>query len=134
MEPEESDASGEDTLRVIIVDDNVDFADSLAAILRFNGHDVRATYGGIHALAMAATFRPHVGLLDIGMPGVNGYDLAKGLRKIPATKDMLLIAITGYGSTEHRHQSRQAGFDHHLVKTAELDVIDRLLLQHRSQG
>jgi len=127
---EAADAAAGST-RVLIVDDNVDFADSLAMLLRMHDYEVRTAYGGVAAVAAAVNFQPHVGLLDLSMPGMSGYDLAKSLRKMTLTQDMLLIAVTGFGSSEDRLRSRQAGFDHHLLKTAELHDIDRLLREHR---
>jgi signal transduction histidine kinase/DNA-binding response OmpR family regulator len=103
-------------LRVLLVDDNVDGADSLAALVRLAGHDTRVAHDGPGALAAAADFRPHVVVLDIGLPGLTGYEVARRLRDDPHLAGVSLVAVTGYGRDEDREQARQAGFDHHLVK------------------
>jgi PAS domain S-box-containing protein len=113
--------------RVLVVDDNVDAADSLAMILRLSGQEVRLAYDGPTALLTAQAFRPQVILLDIGMPGMDGYEVARRLREDPRLKPVLLVAMTGWGQEEDRRRSFLAGFDHHLVKPAEPDVLQRLL-------
>ena len=105
--------------RILIADDNVDFATSLEAILTPLGHDVRVVHDGIGAREVAARFVPHVALLDIGLPGCNGYELARTLRSSPATKHCRLVAITGFGQDADRRRSHEAGFDLHLVKPVE---------------
>ena len=114
--------------RILIADDNVDFAMSLEAILTPLGHDVRVAHDGVAAQDLAATFAPQIAFLDIGLPGCNGYDLARNLRRLPQTAHARLIAITGWGQEEDRRRSRDAGFDLHLVKPVEpsqlVDIID----------
>ena len=102
--------------RVLIVDDNRDFADSLAAVLRLAGNEVCVTYDGLEAVGAAGMWRPDVVLLDIGLPVLNGYDTARRIRDTLGKRNPLLIAITGWGQEEDRRRSRAAGFDHHLVK------------------
>jgi PAS domain S-box-containing protein len=113
--------------RVLVVDDNADAADSLAVLLRLLGHDVRVTHDGPRALAAAADGWPELVLLDIGMPGMDGYEVARRLRADPATAGAVLAALTGWGQEEDRRRSKEAGFDHHLVKPADLDMLQRLL-------
>jgi PAS domain S-box-containing protein len=113
--------------RVLVVDDNHDAADSLGTLLDILGCDVRVAYDGEAALAAAEAHRPVVVLLDLGMPGMDGYDVARRMRHQPATRDARLIALTGWGQEEDRRRSLEAGFDHHLVKPAEIDVVLELL-------
>jgi CheY-like chemotaxis protein len=91
------------------------------------GHDVRTAYSGREALALAADFRPQVALLDIGMPGMNGYDLARQIRAAAWGRDILLVAVTGWGQDEDRRQAEAAGFDLHRVKPIDLDSLEDLL-------
>ncbi len=126
-EPRMSTSSNEDTLRVLVVDDNADFADSLSVLLRWHEYEVRTEYDARAALKIAAEFRPHAALLDLSMPGMSGFELARALRRIEETKAALLIAITGLGAAEDYARSRDVGFDHHLLKTADFEDIDRLL-------
>jgi CheY-like chemotaxis protein len=113
--------------RVLLADDNLDSAESLAALLRILGHDVIAAYDGHGAIAAARLHRPDLILLDIGMPDVNGYDVARHLRGDPGLDATTLIALTGYGSEDDRRRSRAAGFDGHLVKPIDFDELERLL-------
>src|SRR5881227_60491 len=105
-------------LRVLIVDDNRDGADSLLLLLELYGHEARAAYDGDAALRLAGTFCPDVVLLDIGMPGLDGYEVARRLRRDEGLRDALLVAITGFGTEEDRRLAAQAGFDAHLTKPA----------------
>jgi len=113
--------------RVLVVDDNADAADSLAMLLRMQGHEVRTAYEGTTALELARAFGPDVVLSDIGLPGMTGYELAPRLRDLPGLKGALLVALTGYGQEEDRRRVREAGFDAHLVKPADLDALHALL-------
>jgi CheY-like chemotaxis protein len=103
-------------LRVLLVDDNTDGADSLAALVRLAGHEARVAHDGPGALEAAAAFRPQVVVLDIGLPGLTGYEVARRLRADPDLAGAALVAVTGYGRDEDRERARAAGFDHHLVK------------------
>lgn len=116
-------------LRVLVVDDNIDAADSLAALLEISGHTIRTANDGRHAFQLAQDFRPDVAFLDIGLPGMNGYELAKALRNTLGMEKIMLIALTGWGTEADLRQARLAGFDQHLTKPANLDAVDRLLLK-----
>ncbi|RAR66041.1 signal transduction histidine kinase [Paraburkholderia unamae] len=111
--------------RVLIADDNIDSAASLLMLLELEGHDVRVAHDGPAALALAQSFLPHVAILDIGLPGMDGHAVAKALRAAPATARVLLIALTGYGQARDREAASEAGFDRHLVKPASFDEILR---------
>jgi signal transduction histidine kinase/ActR/RegA family two-component response regulator len=110
--------------RLLVVDDNIDGAESLALLLRLEGHEVRTAYDGPSALQAAVVHRPEVVLLDIGLPqGMDGYEVARRLRRQEGLEGVLLVAVTGYGQDEDRRRSREAGFDAHLVKPVELEEI-----------
>ncbi|WKB53100.1 response regulator [Eleftheria terrae] len=112
-------------VRVLIVDDNQDAADSVAAVLALEGHEVKTVGDGLQALASAPVYQPQVVLLDIGLPGLDGYAVARRLREQPATQGSLLIALTGYGQQEDRQAAAEAGFDAHLVKPASpADILE----------
>jgi CheY-like chemotaxis protein len=113
--------------RVLVVDDNQDAAEALATILSMSGHDTEMAHDGLGAIAAAAAFRPDVVFLDIGMPSVDGHETARRIREQPWGKDMVLVALTGWGQAEDRRKSREAGFNHHLVKPADPTVVAELL-------
>jgi CheY-like chemotaxis protein len=113
--------------RILLADDNRDAAESLALILRLEGHDVELAHDGHSALQLYARLRPDVALLDIGMPKANGYDVARQIRAAPDGHGVLLIAITGWAQDSDKAQSRAAGFDHHLTKPIEPDTLIGLL-------
>ena len=113
--------------RVLVVDDNRDSAESLAALLGMLGHEVDQAYDGPAALATARTRFPDLVLLDIGMPGMSGHEVARQIRAEPALLGTTLIALTGYGSAEDRHESRAAGFDGHLVKPIDFEALQRII-------
>ena len=113
--------------RVLVVDDNADSADSLARLLALDGYDVRVANGGMEALHEAASFRPDVVLLDIGLPMMNGYDVARRIRTEPWGTDMRLVALTGWGQDEDRRRSKEAGFDDHVVKPVDPVALRALL-------
>jgi CheY-like chemotaxis protein/anti-sigma regulatory factor (Ser/Thr protein kinase) len=102
--------------RILIVDDNHDSADAVALILQLDGHDVKTVYSGFDALDLVEEFKPHAVLLDIGMPQLNGYQVAQRLRMQEWGKNVLLIAQTGWGQEEDIRQCREAGFNHHVTK------------------
>lgn len=114
-------------LRVMVVDDNVDGAESLALMLQCFGYDTRTAYSGTRAIEIVRDFRPKVIFLDIGLPGMNGYELARRLRRDPQLTKAVLIALSGWGSEDDRRQARAAGFDFHLTKPADTDALQRLL-------
>jgi PAS domain S-box-containing protein len=113
--------------RVLVVDDNVDSAESLALLLELYGHDVRLAHDGLTALEEVWASAPDVVLLDIGLPKMDGYAVARRLREEPSLAHVRLIAMTGYGQEEDRLRAREAGFDHHLVKPVDLDSLRELL-------
>lgn len=111
--------------RILVVDDNRDAADMLSRLLQEKGHTVAVAYDGEQALRMAADFRADIGLLDIGMPGMDGYELASRLRR--DSPNVFLVAITGWGQEDDRTRALAAGFDAHLTKPADPDDIEALL-------
>jgi PAS domain S-box-containing protein len=113
--------------RVLVADDNKDAADALAMLLELAGHEVRVAHGGRAALSLAQTFRPDVAVLDIGMPELNGYEVAKELRREPWGSRMYLIALTGWGQDDDRQRAKDAGFDRHLTKPVDTDALEKLL-------
>jgi PAS domain S-box-containing protein len=113
--------------RVLIVDDNRDSADTLAALLDAWGHEVRTSYDGPSAITAVAEFQPSVVLLDIGLPKMNGYEVAAQLRKLANGRSLTLVAFTGYGQDEDRRRVREAGFDYHLVKPLEPAALEKIL-------
>jgi PAS domain S-box-containing protein len=114
-------------LRVLVVDDNVDAAQTLHEFLSTLGHESAVAHDGVEALELARGFRPDIAVLDIGLPVMDGYELARRLRGLPGSKELLLIAVTGYGQETDRARAREAGFDHHLVKPIALDALVPLL-------
>ena len=117
--------------RILVVDDNRDSAMSLSLLLELDGHDVRRAYDGIEALEIADDFQPDVTLLDIGMPRLDGYGAARELRRRDWAKDVLLVALTGWGQQEDKRLAREAGFDHHMVKPVDPEALRRLLVEPR---
>jgi CheY-like chemotaxis protein/two-component sensor histidine kinase len=114
-------------LRILVVDDNRDAADSLAMLLRTAGNDIRTAYDGLEAVQVASEFRPDVVLLDIGLPKIDGHEVAQRIRKEPWGRQMCLIAVTGWSDETDRARSRAAGFDHHLVKPLDTGHLAHLL-------
>jgi CheY-like chemotaxis protein len=128
---EESAPSDEQHLdvyhRILVVDDHVGSATTLATLLRMFGHDVEIAHNGRDALDLAGRFRPRVAILDIGLPDMDGYELAARLLRLPGTKDSTLVALTGYGQDEDRRRSAQAGFHHHVIKPVERETLLTIL-------
>ncbi|MEO8453387.1 MAG: ATP-binding protein, partial [Gemmatimonadota bacterium] len=116
-------ASTSPSVRVLVVDDNLDSAESLAMLLQQAGHQVRVAHSGSTALEVAVDYRPQVVLLDLGLPGMNGYEVAKRLRQEPMLRNLVVVAVTGYGQAEDRQRSRAAGFDHHFVKPVDFGQL-----------
>jgi CheY-like chemotaxis protein len=114
--------------RVLVVDDNQDAADSVGMLLSLLGLDVHVVYNGPAALEAAASFKPAVVLMDIGMPGMDGYEVARRIRLQPETEDVILIALTGWGQEEDRQRSLSAGFDHHLIKPTNVSALETLFV------
>jgi CheY-like chemotaxis protein/two-component sensor histidine kinase len=113
--------------RILIVDDNRDGANSLAMVLRMLGNHVHITYDGIAAIIAAEAFRPNLVLLDIGLPRMDGHEVCRRIREQPWGKDMVLVAVTGWGQDEDRRRSLESGFDHHLVKPVNPADLEKLL-------
>jgi len=113
--------------RILIVDDNRDAANTLGDLLQLIGAEARVVYDGATALEALGEFRPSVVLLDLGMPGMDGYEVARRIRAQPQTRDTTLIALTGWGEASDRQRSRQAGFQHHLVKPVDADAMQAVL-------
>jgi CheY-like chemotaxis protein len=118
-------------LRVLVVDDNADSAESLALLLGLDGHETQVVHDGMAALERAAAFRPEVVFLDINLPKLDGYGVVGRLRTHPDLARTLFVAMTGYGDEEARLRSAAAGFHHHLVKPMDLDALGALLLAAR---
>ena len=114
-------------LRVLLVDDNVDTVLSFSMLIEAHGHDVRTAHDGLSGVQAAIDYQPDVALLDIGLPGLNGYEVAKRIRQHPNLENVVLVALTGYGQESDREASRQAGFNHHLVKPALLEQLQQVL-------
>lgn len=114
-------------LRLLLVDDSVDSATVMALLFEADGYDVQVAHEAAHALEVAARFEPEIVLLDLGLPGMNGFQLAEALRLRPCTAQTLLIAVTGHGLASDRERSRAAGFDHHLVKPVSTEEIQRVI-------
>jgi CheY-like chemotaxis protein len=112
--------------RVLIAEDNADAAEMMEMMLQFKGYNVRVARDGADAVAIATTFEPHIAFLDIGMPLMDGYEAARRIREILGTR-VVLVALTGWGQDEDKRRSREAGFDHHLTKPPEPEVVDRLI-------
>jgi CheY-like chemotaxis protein len=113
--------------RILVADDNIDAADSLALLLDMAGHDVRVVHDGRAALSVAQSFRPDTVLLDIGMPLMSGYEVARALRQEPWGAKITLIALTGWGQESDRLKAMEAGFDRHLTKPVDPDMLEQLM-------
>ncbi|HWG00061.1 MAG TPA: response regulator [Steroidobacteraceae bacterium] len=112
---------------MLVVDDNRDAAESMSMLLEIWGHEVAFAYDGPSALKTAEQWQPEAVFLDIGLPGMDGYEVAERLRELPQAKTAVLIAITGYGQEDDRVRSRRAGIDHHLVKPVAPDALRGLI-------
>ena len=126
-QPSSAAKGGESQLRVLVVDDNVDAAESIAMLLSLEGYDVRSVHAAHEALEAAQTFLPHLVLLDIGLPDMDGYEVARRLRSQQRLESMRVVAITGYGQQADRDRARAAGFDEHLVKPVDPDALHEVL-------
>jgi two-component system CheB/CheR fusion protein len=122
--------------RILVVDDNTDAAESIAVLLRLWGHAVRVAYTGPEALQAAQEYQPEVALLDIGLPGMDGYELARRLRQQPSFQGTVLAAVTGYGQEDDRRRSVDAGFDHHLTKPVAPEALRKIIADaaRRAEG
>jgi PAS domain S-box-containing protein len=133
-EPEETRAGPSGGLRILVADDNVDSAKSLAILLEIMGNEVHTAHDGCEAVDTATTFHPDLALLDIGMPRLNGYEACRRIREQPWGKTTVMVALTGWGQIEDVRRSEQAGFDHHLVKPVEPGALEKLLASLQSRA
>lgn len=115
------------TRRVLVADDNEDAGESLAMLLRLDGHEVQVTNNGTDAVALFDQTQPDVVILDIGMPGLSGYEVAGRIRERDAGKEAMLIAVTGWGQQADKARASEAGFDHHFTKPVEPEALSALL-------
>ena len=128
-EPTVSEPTTTMSRRILVVDDNRISADSLAKLLQLTGNETHTAYDGLEAVEAAATFRPDVILLDIGLPKLNGYEAARKIREQPWGKNIVMVALTGWGQDEDRQKSKEAGFNGHMVKPVELTALMKLLAE-----
>ena len=126
-QPVASAMAGSARHRILVVDDNVDAAETMVMLLDLSGHDARAAFGGQEALDLALSFRPDVVFLDIGLPGMNGYEVARRLLTYPETASAKLIALTGWGTEDDIRKSKMAGFHAHLTKPVDPEAVEALL-------
>jgi CheY-like chemotaxis protein len=125
--PRQAPAGAAAAHRVLVVDDNVDAADSLGMVLELLGAEVRVVNSGPDALATMASYAPTVVVLDIGMPGMDGYEVARRIRGDPRNDGLTLIAMTGWGQDDDRRRTRAEGFDHHLIKPPDIVALQAVL-------
>jgi CheY-like chemotaxis protein len=109
--------------RILVVDDNLDAADSLVMLLKFSGYTVAAAHTAEAGLALAQSFKPHFILLDLGLPAMGGYEVARRIRSLPALNGLRMFAVTGYDQDDDKRRSTEAGFDAHFVKPIDLDKL-----------
>ena len=119
--------------RLLVVDDNADAAGSFATLLRVLGNDVRTAASGPEALRIAKEYRPEIVLLDIGLPGMNGYEVARALRRDLGDGKTVIVAVSGYGASQDRQRSAEAGIDAHFVKPVEIQALQEFLAE-RARG
>lgn len=124
--PGAGSSEGPTARRILVVDDNIDAAESAAEILRLLGNEVAVVHDGPAALRAFAEWRPEIGLLDIGLPGMDGYEVARRVRQTSVGRDVLLVALTGWGQDSDRERASQAGFDQHWVKPVGLDRLKEI--------
>jgi CheY-like chemotaxis protein len=127
VEPPQAVPESDSRFKVLIADDNRDAADSLALLLELNGHEVLVAHNGKEALTIARQALPRAVILDIGMPDISGYEVARRIRAEPWEHGVLLIALTGWGQEHDKARANAAGFDHHLTKPVDPDHVEKLL-------
>lgn len=120
------------SLRILLVDDSLDTIESMQALLALDGHEIRTAHDGAAALAIAGEFAPHAVILDLGLPVMDGYEVARRLRALGSCRSSLLIALTGYSGDEERASALAAGFDEHLAKPADPTLLSRRLERLRA--
>ncbi|RPI59143.1 MAG: response regulator [Lysobacterales bacterium] len=130
----QSPAAATAARRVLVVDDSTDAADSLAMLLALEGHQVTTAYSAAAALETAERLQPEIAFIDIGLPQMDGYEVARRLRASDRCRAMRLVALTGYGQPGDRAQARRAGFDHHLIKPADRESVDAILAETPPDG
>ena len=126
-QPGTNASAGRRGARILVVDDNRDTAQSMARLLKLLGNEVETAHDGPSAIEVARTLRPEFVLLDIGLPGMDGYEVARRLREEPCCTPAVIIGVSGYGQDEDRRRSREAGFDHHLIKPVDFDKLVPLI-------
>jgi PAS domain S-box-containing protein len=126
-EPSQQRATGACRRRILVVDDNRDAANTMVKLMQLWGHEARSAFDGASALALAQEIQPEIVLLDIGLPGIDGFEVAERMRALPGLDRVLLVALTGYGQSEDRRRSHAAGIDHHLVKPVDPAALQRLI-------
>lgn len=119
-------------MRVLVVDDNVDSAKTMGWMMEMFGNEVHLAYTGPDALREAQEFKPQLVLMDIGLPGINGYEVCQTMRRMPELEDAVIVAQTGWGEREHKEMSKEAGFDHYLVKPVDMNALKKLVDTIRS--
>jgi CheY-like chemotaxis protein/anti-sigma regulatory factor (Ser/Thr protein kinase) len=119
--------AGSKPVRILLVEDNPDAAETFTVLLELGGHEVRVAKDGLAAIDAVEDFSPDIAFIDVGLPGIDGYDLATRLRAHPGCHSTILVALTGYGRDEDKKRAAEAGFDHHLTKPVDFALIDRLL-------
>jgi CheY-like chemotaxis protein len=122
-----SDSSAPKLRRILVADDNRDAGDTLAMLLRLDGHEVHVATDGLEAVEMYASVQPEVVILDIGMPGLSGHEVARRIRDLPSERPVILIAVTGWGQKADKDRAAESGFDHHFTKPVEPTVLSALL-------
>ena len=120
------------SLKILVVDDNQDAADSLGMVLSTMGHEVQTAHDGLEAIGAAAAFKPDLILLDIGLPKLDGFEVARRIRAQEGGGDVLLVALTGWGQDADRQRSLEAGFDEHMTKPVEFRALEELLAGGRA--
>jgi two-component system OmpR family response regulator len=120
--------------RVLLVDDNTDSSEPLSLLLQAKGHETRISVEGEEAIAMADEFLPDCVVLDLGLPGIDGYEVARRLRERPYGAKLTLVALTGWAGKEIRVRAAEAGFDYHLVKPVNLEELERIVTAERAQS
>ena len=118
--------------RILVIEDHRDAAESLRMLLEILGHEVRVAFTGREGIEAALEWKPDVVLSDIGLPELDGYEVARRLRQEPSLANVLLVALTGYNGDDDRRRSKDAGFDHHLVKPADVRELQRVLMVRAS--
>jgi CheY-like chemotaxis protein len=121
-------------IRVLVVEDNVDAAEMLSLVLRSFDHEVSVAHDGASGLALAESWAPDLAILDIGLPVMNGYELAGRIRALPGCEHTLLVALTGYGQPADRERAKEAGFAYHLIKPIEMEQLRAILSLARSHA